>query len=530
MNRKKKIWSVVLVGCMLTTLLTGCGKDTGGAANNPNSGNGTGKEAAADKLAFSISFSTGGNAHIESSADINKDKWVLELEKMTNTDLDLRIVSHKEFDQKMSLMFAGSDIPDVVGNLRGGPTTPSMAGSVEAGVFMPLDDLLKEHAPNLMKMVSASAWEEVSYNGKIYGIPSWLDNPSRRATFVRTDLMEKAGVTETPKTVEQFMDMLRAFKKIGVENPFQYRENFKYADTFLGAYDVLPFQFMELNGEVVPKFFQVDNMTKALEAYKTMYDEGIIPKDFASVTQADFNRNITAGKVGMWASNGEGLLNFRLNMKSVDPAAKISIIPSPTGLDGKGGLGLYSSIANTYYINDKVGEKKAIEIIKFFDWLISEEADTFFSFGVEGDTYTMDNGTVNYKWPESKEQIDEAAFRANQLWFVRELTYNKKQSSLTDDGKDVISAFENVLSNEGRGGIMFLTNLNSFTKYPDLASTGDTGPKFVLDSIVKMIYGKQPISEWPQVLEEYRKKGGNEIIKEATERWNNKDNVVDRTR
>ncbi|GAE07112.1 extracellular solute-binding protein, family 1 [Paenibacillus sp. JCM 10914] len=261
----------MLIGTMIMALLAGCGGKEGSTGNDHATK--PGSVAASNKLAFSISFSTGGNTYIESSPDINKDKWVLKLEEMTNTDLDIRLMSHKEFDQKMSLMFAGNDIPDVVGNMRGGPTTGSMSGSVEAGVFMPLDDLLKEHAPNLMNMVTPAAWEETSYDGKIYGIPAWLENPSRRATFIRTDLMAKAGIKEAPRTVEQYLDMLRAFKQLGVEHPFQYREGFKYADTFLGAYDVLPFQFMEMDGEVVPKFFNVENMTKALETYKTLYDE-----------------------------------------------------------------------------------------------------------------------------------------------------------------------------------------------------------------------------------------------------------------
>lgn len=42
-------------------------------------------------------------------------------------------------------MFASNDIPDVVQNV-GGATTKGMSGSVEAGVFMPLDDLLKQYA------------------------------------------------------------------------------------------------------------------------------------------------------------------------------------------------------------------------------------------------------------------------------------------------------------------------------------------------------------------------------------------------
>ena len=42
-----------------------------------------------------------------------------------------------------------------------------------------------------------------------------------------------------------------------------------------------------------------------------------------------------------------------------------------------------------------------------------------------------------------------------------------------------------------------------------------------------MIYGKEPISDFPKVIEEYKQKGGDEIVKEATERYNNKDGIID---
>lgn len=196
--------------------------------------------------------------------DLNKDKWVLKLEQLTNTDLDVKVME----DAKFGVMFASNDIPDVVGSI-GGPGSKSMSGSVENGVFMPLDDLLKQYAPNLMKSIPKAAWDSVSYEGKIYGVPEFLSNPSRRSTYIRTDLLEKAGL-QAPKTVDEFLNVLRAFKKLGVENPYQMRENFKYADVILGAYDVLPYkdQFELVNGQVVPKFFDVENVQKRLRLIK----------------------------------------------------------------------------------------------------------------------------------------------------------------------------------------------------------------------------------------------------------------------
>ncbi|MCZ8514046.1 extracellular solute-binding protein [Paenibacillus filicis] len=509
-----KVVVTALAGTLALGSLAGCG----GADKK--------QEAAAPggKLKFSMLISTSGNKYAEKSPDINQDKWVKKLEEKTNSNIDLRMIPLKDFDAKMAVMFAGNDIPDVVQNV-GGATSKGMSGSVEAGVFMPLDDLLKQYAPNLMKAVPKEAWDETTYQGKIYGIPNWLSNTSRRATFIRTDLLEKTGLPQ-PKTVEEFLNMLLAFKKLGIDNTYQLRENFKYADTFLGAYDVLPAQFEVQGDQIVPKFFDVENMTKALQVYKTMYDEGLVPKDFATISSTDYSKNIESGKAGSWSANAEGLINFRGKLKDVMPSAKVDVIPSPRGPENKGGHLLYSSIVNSYYINKNVSKDKAIQIVKFFDSMLSPEMEKFFSFGIEGENYTVENGSINYKRPTNQDGIDEEGFRSN-LWFVHDVVYNKLRSEQTQDGRDMIKNFDTILSKEGLGSVRFVPALPSFAKYPDLApQADDVGPKLIIDHMVKMIYGKEPISDWPKVIEEYKSKGGNEILKEANERYKKKDGVI----
>ncbi|MGC6584016.1 extracellular solute-binding protein [Paenibacillus sp. Dod16] len=516
----RRIWSLVLMSALIAVTAVGCN----GAKEADGGTSGSSSAAADGKLSFTMSMATSGNKHAERSKDVNEERWVKELEKLTNTDIELTMLPLKDFDSKMTLMFASNDIPDVVQNV-GGATSKGMSGSVEAGVFMPLDDLLKEHAPNLMKSVPKEAWQETSYDGKIYGIPAWLSNPSRRGLYIRTDLLEKTGLP-APKTVDEFLDVMRAMKKEGVEFPYQMRENFKYADTILGAFDVLPSQYEHQNGEVVPKFFDVDNMTKALETYKTMYDEGLIPKDFATLTSSDYGKNIESGKSGMWSANAQLLSGFRGKLKNAVPDAKVDIIASPRGPENTGGHLLYSSINTSYYINSKVSEEKAVGIIKFFDWMLTPEAETYFSFGIEGETFTRENGAVKFTPPSTPEAMDEDGFRS-MFWFVHDMVYNKAKEELTEDGQDMIKFMDTVVFKEGLGSIRFSPALDAYSKYPDTAPQGDdVGPKLVLDHMIKMIYGREPISDWPKVIEEYKKKGGLEIIKEATDRYNEGKGIV----
>ncbi|MEC0231402.1 type 2 periplasmic-binding domain-containing protein [Paenibacillus alba] len=511
------LWGKVGIGVLAISMIAGCSSEVADQKKGETA-------KAKEKLKFSMSVTTSGNKYAEKSADVNKEKWVMKLEELSNTDLDFKMIPLKDFDAKMSLMFASNEIPDVVQNV-GGATTKGMSGSVEAGVFMPLDDLLKEYAPNIMKAVPKEAWQETSYNGKIYGIPSWLSNPSRRATFIRSDLLAQTGLA-APKTVDEFLNVMRAFKKLGVENPYQLRENFKYADTILGSFDVLPSQFEVQGEQVVPKFFDVENMTKALQSYKTMFDEGLIPKDFASISSTDYGKNIESGKSGMWSANAQGLSNYRNKVKTAVPAAKVDIIPSPRGPENRGGHLLYSSINTSYYINSKVSKEKAVQIIRFFEWMTTPEAERYFSFGIEGDTYTMENNQVKFTPPTKPEDIDEDGFRG-MFWFVHDVKYNKAKEELTPEGRDMMQALDTIVSKEGLGSVRFVPALETFSRYPDIAPQGDdVGPKLIIDHMIKMIYGKEQIADWPKVIEEYKNKGGNEMIKEATERYKKGNGVI----
>ncbi|NQX63441.1 extracellular solute-binding protein [Paenibacillus qinlingensis] len=475
----------------------------------------------AEKTKFSISLRTLAFGHVEKSPDINQDKWVKKLEELTNSDMNIVLVPHKEYEQKMIQMFATNDIPDVVQG-SGGVNGKEMAGSVKAGVFQPLDELLKKYGQNLLKKVPKDAWDNVTYNGKIYAIPEYLSNPSRRSIFIRKDLLDKAGLG-VPKTVDEYMAVLRKFKEMGVENPYMGRENFKYADSFFGAYDVYPYlsMFEKSGDQILPKFFDTENMTKALQTYKTMFDEGLINKEFATINATVFKNTILAGKAGMWSMNANEMLQWETQLKATVPTGDIEIISSPTGPDGKGGHYLYGPAPRAYFINKNV--KNAEQIIKFFDWMMSDEAEKFFTFGIQGDTYTEANGKIDYKAPTDPAAVDEERYRQSFLWLVQDTTYNKGTLSLTEDGKKLMNVYDTTLKNEGRDGINFEPRLESLMKNPDISPLSDQAPPVILSHMVKMVYGKEPISDWPKVLEEWKSKGGNEVIKEATEKFNSKD-------
>ncbi|WNR45264.1 type 2 periplasmic-binding domain-containing protein [Paenibacillus roseipurpureus] len=464
----------------------------------------------------------GRGKYLETITDVNNDKFVKKLAELTNTAPKIELILQKDYEQKLILKFSSGDIPDVVMSSGGGSSIygKELAGAVQSNVFMPLDDLLKEYGQNLLKKIPAAAWDRVKYKGQIVAIPEFVSIPNTLSTYIRKDYLDKAGL-QPPKTVDEYLTMFRAFKKNGVEQPFLALDKFNLSDQFFGAYDVLPNQFELQGDQVVPKFFKVDAMMKALQTYKTLLDEGLMSKEFPTNNGNNLAQNVYSAKTGMYMLGAKDKLNIEKKLKAAIPDGSIIQTLAPTGPDGKGGSALGQSINRTYLINKKVSKDKAIGIIKFFDWMLTDDADKFFTYGIEGDTYKTENGKVNYKIAETPDEINVEEFRQKDLWFVKDNTFTKSLI-LNPLGAPVIDFMKNTLTKEGRDSIIFDPQLDSLVKNPDL---NGAFPPLLVGHMVKMIYSQEPISDWPKVIEEYKKKGGDLVIKEATDRYNKKEGV-----
>jgi putative aldouronate transport system substrate-binding protein len=157
--------------------------------------------------------------------------------------------------------------------------------------------------------------------------------------------------------------------------------------------------------------------------------------------------------------------------------------------------------------------------------MVGEQAELFFSYGLEGEDYQNEGDTIKYEQPTDTEGTNKQRYLNYWLWMVQDTTYNKRISELSESGKQMVDAFDNMLAKEGRRGIEFDPRLDALVKYPDLSPISDQLPPLVLEHVLKMVYGKEPIDSFEQVLEEYLSKGGSEVIEEATARYANKENA-----
>lgn len=485
-------------------------------------------EAPKEPLKLKVTLTTGNSGHVVNSPNINEDKYVKKLEELSGTDLQFELLPHENYEQSLSLTLAGGELPDILQTK--GINTPEIAPAVEAGVLRPLNELIDKHAPNLKAKVKPDSWKSgrVAKDGVIYGIPG--DNAITNGTvvYVRKDWMDKLGI-QPPKTIEEYKEMLRKFRDEDPngngkkdEIPFSGREKFSHTGHFFGAYDVPLGAWRLVDGKLTPNHVRPE-MKEALAVYRDLYAEKLLDNEFITQPGNVWDSKIVTGQVGMWAHAATYPDTWLLRLKENVPDAEIALIQAPVGPSGKPG-GVYaigSSVSDfVWTIPSNVSEEKAIEIIKFFDWFYSDEAPSdFFLYGLEGEDHTKNGDKIEYKYPTVKEEYDAEAM--HQEW----LHFTGPKLHLTDEtfirGRNMGDLiFQGITTGLNEGIVndgLDMPNLPAVQARPELNHNG-----LFQEIAAKIITGQEPVDAFDAYVEDWKKRGGEQWIEEATEWYNNR--------
>lgn len=499
MRKSWKIMAAIVSGALF---IGGCGKEA------PVQESKEGMEQMESVPQFSIGLRTSGIKYVESSPDINKDEHVLAFEEKMGVDLDISLISHDGFSEKLGMMLAQGEFPDCIsGDL---PYTPVMSGAIESGLFMPLDDLLEEYAPRMMETIPEETWDELrGEDGKIYAIGDYMSSTARRATVIRKDLLDECGL-EIPVTLEDYYNTLVAFKEHGVKYPFCGRENFTYSETFFAAYGVVPTTW-QLNeeGEVVPAYL-LPEMKEALAFYKKLYDEGLMDPESLTNNMALRDQKVAVGDVGMFVANIVTVPEMNTNLQSNVPEGELICIPSPLNPNGgKHGYAAVAPTANVHYINADCENPE--DIIQFFDKMLDPELETFLTYGIEGEFYTLnDDGSINYTPPTESD----SAFNVIPYFLrrIKDAAIDRPVLLEQPGGEKVIEYFEK----EAAGDILeyiLPVNLESLEKHPELTE------ELFWNYASKVVVGAESLDHFDSFVQEWMDREGTEVVREATEQY-----------
>ena len=426
-------------------------------------------------------------------ADLPEMKF---LRETLGIDLTLDLLPHVEYDDIFLTRVAANDIGDFF--LGWGVADPIVTN----GGVHDLTDLIKQYAPNATKIATQEIWTVNTLNGRIYGLPSLPISMSSNVGFVRKDWLDKLGIA-VPKTDVEYLEMLRAFKAYDPAGdgsidviPFSARANFAWMNNISGMFGVTlgGSGFLLPDGTLSIQCFRPE-AKQYIEFVTTMYEEKLLDQDVLLNTRADWEAKIGAGMVGAWNHNLDLAWDWqvRLNEGCPEQDPLVEAIPTPIAVSNNTGFhGSYSSPwTETMLIN--INCKNPEAVVKFYDFLLSEEGVAFCQLGVPGVTY-------NKSWDGSYEYDADAD--VNNEWRSFIFNYGPYLSPImgAKNGMEGVMKIQQALDMNKKDNFIIFPEL-ALTDLENIGMKSDI-EKRVLEMMAEIVTGVKPLDyfdEWVTV-------------------------------
>lgn len=422
--KRKQVISLAMAAVMATSMAA-CGESNGNAeAKNSGSGteekvydgnfdqNGISKpgELPICEEPVTLSIFVGQQSGV---ADITTHSVFQEIAEKTNVQFDFIVAPDEGAQDKLNMLMASGDYPDVIIGAYFTNADLVKYGSGEK-ILIPLNDLIEENCVNLKER-----WEEspqlkdmmTTPDGNIYGIPR-LDsgglghNTVNYKVWMNNDWLENVGM-EAPETTEEFRAVLEAFKTQDAngngdpndEIPFSGAINTWAAEIYpylLNAFDYFDPRngYLKLKDGVISGTAGTDGIKEGLKYIADLYADGLI--DPAALTQDASQLSVLGNKEeAICGTAACGHLGMFLDINNVERSKSYDNLLPLEGPNGYRGIPVQTEAVvegAAFVITDKCKNPEAA--IKFADLFCGEEWTIRSQVGIQGEDWdTADEGT-----------------------------------------------------------------------------------------------------------------------------------------
>lgn len=266
------------------------------------------------------------------NVDFNNLWFFQELEEKTGIHVDFETVKDADWSTKLNLMFA---VPDEMSDMiLRNPVDVEEYGATQQ-LLMPLDEYLTEDImPNYMSRLNLNnAGDSIpASDGKSYYIGYLVaQNVNHESTwYINTTLLGELGL-EVPTTIEEYTNVLRAFKQAGVKYPYSASFSDYGPETLWAQFasfgvplNMHLFACIGENDQVEFVGFR-PGFRACVEWLRTLYEEGLMDPESLTQDSNLWANKVNAGEVASF--NYLRLINTALtpetyaNFKSMLPPA-----------------------------------------------------------------------------------------------------------------------------------------------------------------------------------------------------------------
>lgn len=497
-----KKWKALLLIAAIMISIIGCSQGGTTTVKGEEKGTESAKEPMSIEL-MTFSFAGGGWP---------EDHPVLKaINEKLNIDLKIQWVPYDTYAQKLNVMAASNEFPDVFMVLE-----QEYNKWRDRGIFMDVKPELEKYA-NLSQHLGPEGLEIMNPKDHYYGLP-YYGTETRDSLAIRQDWLDTLKL-KTPTTLDEFYEVAKAFASQDPDGNGQadttgfsfgiVNNRFVNIEPLVGAFG-LGNEWIEIDGQLVPMQLQTKELKAFAEYMNKAYNEGVLDKDFPANKVKDSLAKLESGKTGIATIVPNELYSATIpTLTKLIPEAELVQLLPPKGPEGKQATQT-TAMTNKIVINAKIDPAKQQRILEMLDYMLSDEGYDLIKNGIEG-THYKKTGDNQY---EKLGAFDTERPQLLSIWFFRRFDpgIQIRKWDNQEMGDKILSFFD---TNEKYRWANPAAGLSSET----LIKKGANIQQKWMETMTQVIVGQAPFSAIDEAAETWQKNGGDAIIKEMNEQY-----------
>ena len=336
------------------------------------------------------------------SGDFNPEyKCLAELRRLTNVSLEITAIPDSDYDARTQLILnTGEDIPDLLSKTK--PT----AAQAASGLLLPISDYF-DQMPHYLQFIEDNGLQylvdnAVQADGKVYELPMNVKEAktSSKQQFIRKDVFDENNIP-VPTTYDALYEAAKTLKALYPDSrPIQViYGNGNMLDMLApsfgtsGGWGSGPDAFHYQSDTDSWVFAPTSDAYKAMLQYlNKLYAEGLLNQDYTTFSEDAYHTNASNGTAFVLLSDWLGREKYYTQAlrDAGEPDAEWAPI-YPLEEPGGACLSRISNSPQTLVVAAAAAQKSYFpQLIRWLDWMYSDAGADLFSWGIEGETYTVD--------------------------------------------------------------------------------------------------------------------------------------------
>lgn len=237
----------------------------------------------------------------------------------TGVTLDMELLGESTYSEKMNLMMASGDLPDMFSQTAAQYDNNMLSG-IEDGILIDMADMLEENAPDYKALLDS----DPSFAAGVYNTDGSISQFCGRSIarvsqglLIRQDWLDDLNM-DAPKNFDELTDVLRAFKN-EKDASMALLVNFEcdsglapFFNTAFSGFRGVSYQRTEPGSDELICSYASEGFIDYLVYLNSLFEEGIINDDFMNTGKeyGNWESSYYGGKCGVWQDD----------CKYVDPA------------------------------------------------------------------------------------------------------------------------------------------------------------------------------------------------------------------